>query len=301
MYSWSAVIPCYNAESFVERSLNSILTQTVTVERVAVVIDQCEDETEQVVKSWATKNSEIDLVILHTGGERTGACAARNMGLDSIDSTWVQFLDADDRLQPDKVETQLQLASSGSDVIVDSFVVHQVDGSTRNSKCANGILTGFFNSRLGTTSSLLFKTKAAVSAGGWDEKAPFSQEYVLMRRLLLAGASFEVLDTRKTDYILRSDGQLSKGNNPERTAFVAQFICESLNALRPLMDDKEQHFAKNAVIDKIRWLHRVDRESALKLHSAYIPLGFRPTPWKHHSRMWCLLYRLVGFDRCEWL
>ena len=95
----SIVIPCYNKAAYVAAAIDSALAQTAPCE-VIVIDDGSTDASLEVVRSYG------DRIRCETGPNRGGS-AARNRGLDIATGEYIQFLDADDLLPPEKVETQL--------------------------------------------------------------------------------------------------------------------------------------------------------------------------------------------------
>lgn len=97
----SIVIPCYNAERWVSRAIESALGQTYTNTEVIVVDDGSTDGSLNLIKEF---NREINWI----STSNRGPCAARNIGLKAARGEWIQFLDADDLLHPDKLHLSLK-------------------------------------------------------------------------------------------------------------------------------------------------------------------------------------------------
>src|SRR5690242_7347043 len=107
----SAVIPCYNAERWIGEAIQSCLNQTYSPIEVVVIDDGSTDHSLAVIKSFGHK------IKWETGPNR-GGNHARNRGFTLSVGKYVQFLDADDYLLPQKIERQLtMLCSSGADVV----------------------------------------------------------------------------------------------------------------------------------------------------------------------------------------
>lgn len=108
--SVSIVIPCYNKRAYVAAAIESALAQTAPCE-VIVVDDGSTDGSFDEVRPFERH------IILETGPNRGGS-AARNRGLALATGDYVQFLDADDLLPPDKIAIQLAaLADAPADAI----------------------------------------------------------------------------------------------------------------------------------------------------------------------------------------
>src|SRR5580700_460613 len=97
----SILIPAYNAERWIAFTLQSAIAQTWPRKEIIVVDDGSRDRTAEVARRFAS----IGVVVVST--ENQGAAAARNHALQLSEGDYIQWLDADDLLAPDKIERQL--------------------------------------------------------------------------------------------------------------------------------------------------------------------------------------------------
>lgn len=96
------VVPAYNVEKYVGQCLNSLVKQTVINHNVIVVDDGSTDgHTSEICRTYAEKYPDI---ITYVRQENKGLGAARNTGLDMVQTEYVGFLDSDDWLTPNYVE-----------------------------------------------------------------------------------------------------------------------------------------------------------------------------------------------------
>lgn len=99
----SVVIPLYNKRTSIERTIRSVLSQTIQDFEIVVVDDGSQDEGADIVR--AIDDRRIRLI----GQENQGVSAARNRGVLEASSDFVAFLDADDEWRPTFLETILRL------------------------------------------------------------------------------------------------------------------------------------------------------------------------------------------------
>src|SRR6266700_4344460 len=97
----SILIPAYNAEPWIGDTIRSALAQTWPRKEIVVVDDGSTDQTLRVARQFASQTVSI------VTQENRGASAARNRALELCQGDYIQWLDADDLLSPDKVAKQM--------------------------------------------------------------------------------------------------------------------------------------------------------------------------------------------------
>jgi glycosyltransferase involved in cell wall biosynthesis len=97
----SILIPAYNSERWIGYAVRSALAQTWPHKEIIVVDDGSRDRTAEVARRFTSK----DVIVVSTPNR--GAAAARNHALQLSQGDYIQYLDADDFLAPDKIERQL--------------------------------------------------------------------------------------------------------------------------------------------------------------------------------------------------
>jgi glycosyltransferase involved in cell wall biosynthesis len=103
----SVIIPCYNQAYFLREAIESVLQQTYPHFEIVVVDDGSTDGTSEVASSFPGVRT------IHQ--ENRGSSAARNVGLSMSTGYYVVFLDADDRLLPIALETNVDCLGSHPD------------------------------------------------------------------------------------------------------------------------------------------------------------------------------------------
>ena len=96
----SIIIPCYNAEKYIDRCLNSLVNQTIGIEKLQLILvnDASTDTTLEVLKEWGSKYPDNILIITYDENIRQGG--ARNRGLEYAEGEYIGFVDADDWVEP---------------------------------------------------------------------------------------------------------------------------------------------------------------------------------------------------------
>lgn len=136
----SVIIPLYNKETEIKRSIDSVLNQEFSDFELIVVNDGSTDSSQVVVES--IKDERIKLINQPNGG----VSAARNRGVEEAAGKYVVFLDADDKFLP-KAFNLLE-EDKTADIIIGSFVRTDKDGiidRNQNNKI-DGIVENNFKS-----------------------------------------------------------------------------------------------------------------------------------------------------------
>lgn len=112
----SIVIPAYNAEKDIAQAIRCAVSQTYPQIEIIVVDDGSQDQTVKAARDILTSSFNGCWSVLELGVNK-GASAARNLALKQAKGEWIQFLDSDDAITMDKIETQMKYArTAGPDV-----------------------------------------------------------------------------------------------------------------------------------------------------------------------------------------
>lgn len=99
----SVIIPVFNSEKYLNVAIASVLDQTYKNLELLLVDDGSTDESLAIAQGFASEKVKV----LHQ--QNAGASAARNKGLNEAKGEYIQFLDADDLIAPEKIAFQLEL------------------------------------------------------------------------------------------------------------------------------------------------------------------------------------------------
>ena len=122
----SVVVPVFNVEPYIDECVSSIMRQTYENLEVILVDDGSTDSCPDICDAWAERDSRVRVIHRENGG----LAAARNTGLDAMTGEYVAFVDSDDWVAPDYVESLYSGAvESGADLSICGSIYAFDDGS----------------------------------------------------------------------------------------------------------------------------------------------------------------------------
>lgn len=122
----SVIMPAYNAQSYIEQAISSVLTQSVTDLELLVIDDGSQDNTRQIVTDIAEKDHRVRLLV---NEQNMGAAGTRNRGLELCRGQYVALLDSDDYYLEGMLQSMLDRAEeTGADIIYCSYAIVDEDG-----------------------------------------------------------------------------------------------------------------------------------------------------------------------------
>lgn len=130
----SVITPCFNAAPYIQRTIASVQAQTISDWEMIIVDDGSTDNSVSIIRIIAAQDARIRLIEKENGG----SASARNLGLQYAHGEYIQFLDADDTLAPDKFEKQINLMESNHlDVSYTDYREFNPDGTIEELKGLN--------------------------------------------------------------------------------------------------------------------------------------------------------------------
>lgn len=192
------VIPAFNAEKYIEKTLASVALQGDLIQSVIVVNDGSTDQTTQIVESFAKNHPSLVIQLINQ--ENAGLANARNTGIKaSLQESKVPFialLDADDVWLSGKLEKQLNLFQASHDsklgLVYSSYELIDEKGSaivgenlivkpSLRGEVYSSLLTGNFIS--GSGSGVLVKSTVFAEVGLFDEALKASEDWDMWIRI----------------------------------------------------------------------------------------------------------------------
>ncbi len=123
----SIIIPVYNVEKYLPKCLDSVIGQTYADLEIICVDDGTPDRSAAVILSYAEKDGRIRLI----SQDNQGLSGARNTGIKSATGEYIVFLDGDDWLEPETIETAVDcIKKENADVVMWGYVREFPEKST---------------------------------------------------------------------------------------------------------------------------------------------------------------------------
>jgi len=218
----SILIPAYNAEKWIRDTINSALCQTWPNKEIIVVDDGSIDNTLSIAISM---ESEIVKVVSQ---KNRGASFARNKALELSKGDYIQWLDADDLLHPDKIIQQVRVAEKDNNPLI----LYSSSFGTFYSRIQNAeiqpnklwkdlspiewMITKFsYRSWMSVVSWLISRNLCDV-AGCWDETLTLDDDGEYICRIVSASEKIKFVPEAICYYRIGNTNSLSGLNMTER-------------------------------------------------------------------------------------
>jgi len=293
-------IPCWNSARWLAAAIESALAQTWPHKEVVVVDDGSTDESREVARQFG------DRIRLITS-ENRGGNHARNLVVQNSTGEWLQFLDADDYLDPDKIERQFtEVDAASADVIYSPVVVENGVGAEAQREpspidTSVDIYAQWLAWEIPQTGGALWRRTALESIGSWKEGQPCCQEHELYLRALQAELRFAFAPSAHAIYRIWSEGTVCR-KDPRLVIRVKTGLIDEMRAWlgeRGLWTPVHQRIAGRACFEMARTLAKYDPAAAAEYHRErqarqLIHLDGPAAPLSYQ-----LVYRTLGFASAE--
>ncbi|SFH71564.1 glycosyltransferase family 2 protein [Planctomicrobium piriforme] len=185
----SVVIPAYNAEQTIARTLESVLAQSFVPQEIIVVDDGSKDGTAELV---ARDFPQVTLI----RQANAGPAAARNHGVRVANGDWIALLDSDDAWLPEKIKKQLPAMKPGT------ALVHTHTKQDRCKTTQNITFDVLWHHNHIGTSTVVFNKALFLQVGGFEEDRKFigAEDYNMWLRLAATGQRIVTIREELTLY-----------------------------------------------------------------------------------------------------
>lgn len=175
----SVVIPMYNSENTIVRTLESIRNQTAfhLIYEILIVNDGSIDNSIDVVYKYSNEHKEMPIKIIDK--ENGGASTARNVGMKEAKAEYIALLDSDDEWLPNKIEIQMKTIDEHNDI---DFLGGDYNGKSvcilfkKVDKLYKASVKDLCIKFFPVTPSAVFRKKIVEEIGYFDEKQHFAED-----------------------------------------------------------------------------------------------------------------------------
>jgi len=211
----SILVPAYNAEETIASALRSAIAQTWQRKEIIVVDDGSKDRTAEVAQRFAS--TEVAVV----SKKNQGAAATRNYALRLSQGDYIQWLDADDLLAPDKIERQLSTLreSDGRQILLSSawaFFNYRINRARfvetplwQDLSPVEWLLRKMGKNLHMQTATWLTSRELTEAAGPWDARLLGDDDGEYFCRVLLASEGTRFVPEAKMFYRITPSSRLS--------------------------------------------------------------------------------------------
>lgn len=228
----SIIIPAYNCQEFLYKTIWSSINQIIQDNIEVIIIDDgSTDSSLNVAKSIVSDKIKIFTKI------NSGSSSTRNLALKYSKGKYIQYLDSDDIIAPDKLLKQLErLASEGDDVIASGpFINFRKDINENTYHPDNGyrdfenpidwLIESMWDRAMFPPVVWLTPRKLIEEAGPWNESLSYNDDSEFFARVLLKARKIVFCEDAVSYY--RRGNPASLGSRKDRKARISEL--ESLN------------------------------------------------------------------------
>jgi glycosyltransferase involved in cell wall biosynthesis len=241
----SILIPAYNAESTIAETLESAIVQTWRCKEIIVVDDGSTDRTAEVASEFTSKGVKV------VSTENKGLCGAVNYAYSLCQGDYIQELDSDDLLAPDKIERQLAtLAADGSKwILLSSSWAYFYYRTSRarfiptslwqDLSPVEWLLRKMNENQHMQNANWLVSRELAEAAGPWDTRLHYDQDGEYFARTVAACEGIRFVREAKIFYRLRGISRISYvGNSDIKKNSLLLSIALHIQYIRSLEDSE---------------------------------------------------------------
>ncbi len=292
-------IPVYNCAQWIRNSIQSAIDQTWSDKEIVVIDDGSTDSTPEICREFGEQ-------VTFLSQDHLGGNAARNLGLARATGEWIQFLDADDYLLPEKISSQLSAPRSDADVLCSPTVEERWVNGTMADRIVRTFPSPidwyalWISWSMPQTGGAVWKTEALREIGGWNEAVRCNQEYELYLRAFRGGLRFVQAGEPLSVYRIWSESTVCRNDKRAVINLMTSLIYEFLDWLkeRNRLTPRYQQIASQQFFRQARQLAVQDIRYATQYYKQRKGEGLIATandvaPWKYKIALRCLGFGLA--------
>ncbi len=247
----SILIPAFNAEKWIKQTIESALHQTWNRKEIIIIDDGSGDRTLEIAKESASASVKV------LTQDNAGAAATRNRCLGLASGDFIQWLDADDLLAPDKIAGQMKAAAEDrSDRVLYSsphgVFYHRLRKARfvpsdlwQDLSPSDWLVTTMSKALWMHPAGWLVSRRLAEKAGPWDERLSMDDDGEYFARIVAASEKVRFVPESRSYYRQSSFRQLSR--NMSVRAGMSLVLSAELR-VRILMSLEDSDRARSAAL-----------------------------------------------------
>lgn len=298
----SFCIPVRNTERWLRQAVDSALGQTWGHHEVVVVDDGSTDGTRAILESYGSR-------IVWRSTPPRGGNAARNLALSLSRGDWIQFLDADDYLLPDKIDSQWNETQGfqEADLILspewrETWLDGESVGRTRQPvPDGHDLFEQWLRWEWPGTQGGLWRRNTLELLGGWNQAIPCCQDYELYARALRQGVAVRWTGQPLSVYRLWSEQTVCR-RDPKQLIEVKTMLIDSMIDFLKEQNRWSESLAAAAgqtCFEMCRTLALNDLELATRYFEKRESLGLIRLTGPAANSRYRLAFQLLGFAGAE--
>lgn len=273
--NFSIIVPIYNVEKYLKKCIDSLINQTYSPYEIILVNDGTKDNSQQIIDEYVEKYPKLIKGYIKENG---GLSDARNFGIKKATGDYLVFVDSDDYIKLDLLETLNNNITDNEDVLGYGLIV--VDNNYNELEVINKAI---FNTTIGEKALInliegknFFETAwtYAYNLKFWNEnkfeyvKGRYHEDFGLTPNILVKAKKVKTLDYAGY-YYYQNDNGIIRNGNMEKTIIKAYdmlyyFDFHMKNTV-VLIKDKNiksvfASYLANAVINKVNELEGIEQK-----------------------------------------
>lgn len=236
----SVIMPVYNSEEFLERSLNSVLNQRFKDFELIIVDDGSKDSSALLCRRYEEKDGRVKVILKDNGG----ASSARNMGLLSATGRYVCFMDSDDLVKDTYLSNLVSIIDDCDIAMSHSIFVKRGKEHSEPHRYEKGDIDVLFDSENIESSyspyNKLFKLDIIRDNNiRFDEKIHIGEDRVFVYTYLLHSTGAVISSESDYYYMIREGSLMSKYYDLETELYAYNVYCAIVKELGDKIRSKQ--------------------------------------------------------------
>jgi len=305
----SVLIPLYNAEKYLSECLDSVINQTYKNIEVIIVNDGSVDASLTLAKDYAGRYEWIQV---YSQGNR-GASAARNKAFSLSRGKYIQYLDADDYLHPDKILMQIQKLHKEKNTALCFGKCEYFQGDKHNildrhlnlydknyfDPC-DFLYTMWLNVEAIPPLSYITHRKLIEAVGGWNEELTTNDDGEFFARVIGSSKNVVFVSESVSYYRMDSPNSLSKKISHQSLLSLIKSIKLYAEHSKKCKQDFTEALKTVYTVAIIK-LYPLNSELAKKVEFEKDLLGITGFRYPKKTRIYDLLFLFLGIKRTAFI